>query len=247
MPTRVEEVADKLRNQILAGDFGKYGRLPSREELATQHNTSRDTINKAVALLQAEGLLSPKGQRGVVVSGERVRIQGITARFDLELEKRGLTPYEENIEEPSQVPAPTSIAQAMNIEEGTPVVRRYRRQGIIQADDKIPYRLAENFYPTTLVDESILEQMQRDEQLDVVLAIKEKSGKAPVRVHEDVIGRLPTAPERDLLQLKANVPLLEVRRINFAADDTVIMANKITFVANFFILSYDYPVSHWKN
>jgi GntR family transcriptional regulator len=246
--TTVPEIAEALRDRILAGDFGQYGRLPVATDLANQYHVSRDTINRAIKQLQAEGYLESRGEgrRGVTISRSRVRVQGITARFDLELQNLGLTPVESNVDSPSIVPASDQVARALGIAEGTPVVRRFRKQGVEQEDITTPYRLAENFYPTTLVDRSTLERMQEDDRLDVVLAIKEKHNKVPVRVHEDVIARLPTSRERELLNITPQTPVLEVNRINYAEDDTVIMVNKIIFVANLFILSYDYPVGHWK-
>jgi DNA-binding GntR family transcriptional regulator len=60
-------------------------------------------------------------------------------------------------------------------------------------------------------------------------------------VHEDVIGRLPTQDEQDLLKIVRSTPVLEVHRTYFAEDDTtVMMYSRITFVASFFVLSYDY-------
>ncbi|MBV9691066.1 MAG: GntR family transcriptional regulator [Ktedonobacteraceae bacterium] len=246
--TTVTEVAEALRTRVLAGDFGQFGRLPPAIDLATEYHVSRDTINRAIRLLQAEGYLESRGEgkRGMTISRSRVRIQGITARFDLELLKLGLVPIETNIDEPAIVPAPPQVAQALGVGTGTPVVRRFRKQGAEQAGTAIPYRLAENFYPTVLADEAILAQMQRDDRFDVILAIREKHGKAPARLHEDVIGRLPTSQERQLLNITAQTPVLEVNRVSYAEDDTVIMINKIIFVANLFVLSYDYPTGHWK-
>ena len=125
-------------------------------------------------------------------------------------------------------------------------MRRFRKQGAIQDGTVTPYRLAENFYPTTLADATMLKQMQRDERFDVILAMREKYGKAPARVHEDVIGRLPTGLERKLLNITPQTPVLEVSRVSYAEDDTVIMVNKLIFAANLFVLSYDYPTGHWK-
>ena len=77
---------------------------------------------------------------------------------------------------------------------------------------------------------------------DVVLAIQRTHGKVIKRVHEDVIGRLPTSREQELLKTVRNAPVLEVQRTNYAADDdkTVIMFNRFIFVASYFVLSYDY-------
>src|SRR5260370_24518263 len=146
--TQGPEVEEALRERIQAGDFGQYGRLPPATDLANQYHVSRDTINRALKLLQAEGYLESRGEgtRGVIISRSRVRIQGITARFDLELQKLGLVPSESNIDEPASVPAPPQIARALGISEGTSVVRRFRKQGAEQEGTVIPYRLAENFY-----------------------------------------------------------------------------------------------------
>ena len=226
--TKIDSIADALRQRIVNGDFGTAGRLPSLRLLSEEYGTTHETMNKVIQRLQAEGLLTSLGRAGVFVNKPRTRIPGITACFDLYLQQQGLTPEETNIDE----------AKAMGIAEGTPVVRRLRRQGTTST----PYRLAENFYPVDLAGGSILERMQKDARLDVLQAIKEAHGKVIKRVHEDVIGRLPTSREQELLKIVRNSPLLEVQRTNYAEDDdtTVIMFNRIIFVASHFVLSYDY-------
>jgi DNA-binding GntR family transcriptional regulator len=240
---KVDTIADAFRQRILAGEYGTSGRLPSLRLLADEYGTTRETMNKVVQRLQAEGLLVSQGRAGVFVSKPRTRIPGITARFDLYLQEQGLTPVETNIDEPAVVSAPSEVARVFGIAEGAPVVRRMRLQGTAT----IPYRLAENFYPIDLVGGSILEQMQKDARFDVLLAIKEAHSKVIKRVHEDVIGRLPTSQEQELLKIVRNAPVLEVQRTNFAEDDdtTVIMFNRIIFVASHFVLSYDYTTPLW--
>jgi DNA-binding GntR family transcriptional regulator len=246
--SKVGQIADDLRNQILSGVYGK-GRLPTGRELAKEFGASRDTIQKVLTRLEAEGILEGVGERGAVIRRSRIRIPGLTNRFDFTIQEQGYDPFEENIDPPASVPAPPEVAKALAVKEGTPVIRRFRKQGSREGEGKDTiktiYRLAENFYPSTLVDETILEQMQKDERYDVLLAIKKKHNQAIVRVHEDVIGRLPTAHEEELLNIVTYAPVIEVQRTNYANDGTVVMFNKIIFVANYFILSYDYPVSHW--
>ncbi len=195
--TSLIDVADALRDRITKGDFGKYGRLPPVADLSHQFGVSRDTVNRALQLLQAEGYLESRGEnkRGLVINRSRIRLQGITARFDFELQKQGLIPFEANIDEPTIIPASEQVAQYLNITIETPVVRRFRKQGVKQEGTVLPYRLAENFYPTTLVDEVMIDKMRKDNCFDVIVAIKEKYNKMPVRIHEDVIGRLPRSQE----------------------------------------------------
>lgn len=240
--TKIDAIAEAFREHIRAGDFGTRGRLPSLRMLAEEFGTTNETINKVVQLLQAEGLLISRGHAGVFINTPRTRIPGITARFDLYLQEQGLKPMEENVIEPSVIAAPADVASAMGIAEGAEVVRRMRLQGTTT----VPYRLAENFYPLDLAGGAILERMKQDARLDVLLAIKETHGKVIKRVHEDVIGRLPTKQEQKLLKIVRTAPVLEVQRTNYAEDDsTVIMFNRIIFVANYFVLSYDYTTPLW--
>ena len=240
---KVDTIADAFRERILSGEYGTSGRLPSLRLLADEFGTTRETMNKVVQRLQAEGLLVSQGRAGVFVNKPRTRIPGITTRFDLYLQEQGLTPVETNIDEPAVVSAPPEVARVLGIAEGVSVVRRMRLQGTATT----PYRLAENFYPVDLAGESILEQMRKDARFDVLLAIKEAHGKVIKRVHEDVIGRLPTSREQELLKIVRNAPVLEVQRTNYAEDDdtTVIMFNRIIFVASHFVLSYDYTTPLW--
>lgn len=242
--SKVDEITNALRQRIVAGEFGTGGRLPSLRMFASQYGTTQETMNKAIQRLQSEGLLSSLGRQGVYVHMPRARIPGILPRFDKYLEELGFNPVETNIDEPAVVPAPEDVATVFNIAPGSPVVHRLRRQGTTTAH----YRLAENFYPVTLVDDYILQQMQTDERFDAILAIKQKHGKIIKRVHEDVIARLPDQRVQELLKLVRGAPVLEVKQTNYAEDDqTVIMYNKIIFVASFFVLSYDYEAAYWKN
>lgn len=240
--TKVDAILEKLRQQIVRGDFGTLGRLPSLRMLAEQYETTRETVNKAVQQLQAEGLLISHGTAGVFVSS-RTRMPGITARFDLYLKQRGLIPVETDVDKPSFVSASSEVAKVFDVVEGTPVARRYRRQGTTEAH----YRLTENFYPTNLVDEAILKYMQEDVSFDVLLAIKERRGKAVKYIHETVIGRLPTSREQELLRIVRNSPVLEAHRTSKADDEnhTAIMFSRIIYVASYFELTYDYTVPYW--
>ncbi len=74
-----------------------------------------------------------------------------------------------------------------------------------------------------------------------------------IRVRDDVVGRLPTSQEQELLQIVRNTPVLEVLRITYGADEggkdeseMAIMFSQIIFVANFFLLSYEYT-PYWEN
>lgn len=243
--TRVDNINDEFRQHILDGKYGTAGRLPSLRMLAKEFNTTHETMNKVIQRLQAEGLLRSLGRAGVFVNISYKRIPGITPRFDLYLEEMGLTPVETNMKPPAIVPAPAEVAKAFDIEEGSPVVSRFRRQGTPDAH----YRLAENFYPVELVNEGIVEQIKYDERFDVLMAIREKHNLIIESAHEDVIARFPSREEIEQLKIVRNTPVFDISRTSYGAkeDGPVIMFSHIICVANYFILSYDYAVPYWRD
>ena len=234
---KIDEITDVLRQRILSGEFGTAGRLPSLRMFAQQLGTTRETMNKAFQRLQAEGLVSSLGPAGVFVRASRARIPGTTSHMDTYLKQLGLESVETTIGTPGIVPAPGDVAQVLGVSENTPVVRRLQRGGTTTAH----YQLVESFYPVELAGGAILERLQRDTSLNVLAAIREAHGRRVQRVHEDVIGRFPSQQEQDLLKVVRNTPMLDAQRTYYAEDDTtVIMFSRVSMVASYFVLSYDY-------
>jgi DNA-binding GntR family transcriptional regulator len=242
--TKVDSITGAFRQYILRGDFGPMGKLPSLRVLAEQFDTTRETMKKVIQRLLADGLIVSHGTAGMFLSSH-TRMPGITARFDLYLKDQGLTPVEADIDEPSVIPAPIEVARVFDSEVGTPVARRYRRQGTTEAH----YRLTEHFYAPHLVDQTMVEQMQKDVSFDLLHAIKQKYGKKVKHLHETVIGRLPTSKEQGLLRIARTSPILEVHRTSYADDDehTPVLFSRILYVARYFELSYDYTVPYWPD
>ena len=63
--TKIDSIADALRQRIVNGDFGTAGRLPSLRLLSEEYGTTHETMNKVIQRLQAEGLLTSLGRAGV--------------------------------------------------------------------------------------------------------------------------------------------------------------------------------------
>lgn len=59
-----QEIARELREQIVRGDFGANGRLPSERALVTRFQVQRNTIRQALSLLEQEGHIATEGKRG---------------------------------------------------------------------------------------------------------------------------------------------------------------------------------------
>lgn len=58
------EIADHIRGQIASGDLGPGDQAPSEREIARGWRVTRDTANKALALLRSEGLIETEHGKG---------------------------------------------------------------------------------------------------------------------------------------------------------------------------------------
>ena len=65
--TKEEQVADYLREGIIAGRFARGARL-KQQEIATLLNTSITPVREALKLLEAEGYVSGDNYRGAIVA-----------------------------------------------------------------------------------------------------------------------------------------------------------------------------------
>lgn len=63
-----DRVADRLRQSIAAGGFGRRGLLPGERDLAQQFGVSRTTLRRALATLVAEGVIAQRQGLGTVVT-----------------------------------------------------------------------------------------------------------------------------------------------------------------------------------
>src|SRR2546423_6556078 len=62
------QIAGILRREIQSGDYPAGSVMPSEPELGERFGVSRSVINRALALLRAEGLVRPQRGRGTTVN-----------------------------------------------------------------------------------------------------------------------------------------------------------------------------------
>ena len=64
---RYLEIASDLRVRILGGEWKPGSNLPRMQDLADEFGANRDTVARAVAILEAEGLVWAVPRRGTIV------------------------------------------------------------------------------------------------------------------------------------------------------------------------------------
>jgi GntR family transcriptional regulator len=240
--TKVDELAERLRVRIRNNEFGTAGRIPPHRVLAEQFNTTRETVNKVIHLLQSEGLLVSR-VKSVYVRPPLLRLPTFVANFDQYIRDRGMEPVSEFLEKPAMVPVPDDIADLIERKRGELVPHRLLRQGIRYPAGIVYYRLSENFYNPDLVKDEIFLGLQSDPQFNTWTAMKSKHGVEVVSSKNVAVARLVTLREQEYLEVVRGTPILEIRRVQLAQDGLVVMVNKISFIGSLFELPFAAEVS----
>lgn len=263
---KVVDVIQHLKREIESGVYQTKGIItsivPPHRQLAKQFDTTLDTITRAIANLQAQGLVLTSG-RNIIVNPVKLSIPGVTPSFDSFLVENDLTPYFENVGEPEIIEMDKEQARAFNLEPGTRVVRRLRLQGEIrhdkpQAKEKttkngngkgliIWYRLAETMYDLKLIEQvggqAWIEEIKTNPRFNIIKEIEKKTGQKVTHASSELVPRFPNLQEQELLNISYQTPVIEHWRKCYSDDGTLIMFNRIVLVSYAFRFSFDYPIS----
>lgn len=239
--TKVDILAEKLRQRISGGEFGHSGRIPPHRVLAEQYSTTRETVNKAIQLLQSEGLLISK-EKSIYVKPPLLKLPAFIANYDQYVRDRDLEPVSVFLESPGLVPAPGFVAALMKRVEGEMVPHRLLLQGIKYPAGIVYYRLSENFYNPDLIKDEIFKGVQDDPQFNTWVAMKAKYGVEVLRSDNTAIARLPTLQEQEHLEIVRGTPVLELNRVQVARNNLAVMVNRLVFVGSLFELSFSSDV-----
>ncbi|MER6817924.1 GntR family transcriptional regulator [Spirillospora sp. NPDC000708] len=112
-----EQMAAEMRARIMAGDLAPGTQLPSTAHLVAEFGVSNTTVQKALAVLKAEGYLTSRQGKGVYVRDRQPFRVEVGAYF---APAPGGYSYE--LLEVGEVPAPNAVAAAFNIADGDHVL-----------------------------------------------------------------------------------------------------------------------------
>lgn len=218
-------IAADLRQAIADGEYRVGHQLPSGTMLVERYGVARQTVQNAIDLLRAEGLVIGRQGAGWFVAEPRMRyyasMTGSRAKrleadrqldtFAQQVEAQGKTARQESTIE--QVPADEEIAGKLGIPPGRPVVVRRR----VQFADDEPIQLGDSYYPLDIVVYSkIMDPADIPEGTDQVL---EDLGHTPTRYEDEIICRMPAEDESAALKLFAGTPVHRLLRTTFDQND----------------------------
>lgn len=116
---QARQIADILRHQIHTGALGDT--LPSEQQLAAEHDTSRNTIRDALALLRDEGLIDRGPRVGTRVTGRKMD-HGLDALLGLQETLAGCGTVRNEVRVGRSITAPPVVARRLGSNPGDQVV-----------------------------------------------------------------------------------------------------------------------------
>lgn len=120
------QLAATLRQQLEDGRYGTNAALPAERELATSFSVSRDTVRKAIRLLEEQGVVYSDHGRGTFAAPEAVRqMSRFLDSFTDDALKRGNAPGQ-RILRLETVAADMALASLLQIAPGTELQRLQR-------------------------------------------------------------------------------------------------------------------------
>ncbi|MFJ5645800.1 GntR family transcriptional regulator [Streptomyces sp. NPDC093223] len=213
---RYEEIAEDLAARITGDEFPAGSTLPGYKELAspTHYDASKATIEKALGLLEARGLV-----RAVKRGGLRIRRPGprrvVGTTIDRHPARGYVFPSASSISEPWQLhgrlqvdrlPVPGPIAERLGIPKGTETVRR---RTVTSPAGEGPYQISDEW-----IHPDLLQQIQ---QLGEPLLgpgglpeLAEQAGHGPLAWHRRTRARQPEGDEAQLLEIPSALWVMEM-------------------------------------
>jgi len=230
-------LAATLQQELEAGRYAPNAPLPAERELAATFNVSRDTVRKAIRLLEEQGVLYSDHGRGTFAAPESVRsMSRFLDSFTDDAIKRGSAPGQ-RILTLGPVVADMAIASLLEIEAGAPLVR-LRRLRLLGG---VPVGLQDSWLN---LPAGATVRHQRLEALgSLYRLLVEDLGVTPSECLESLSAVTALPEEAELLQVASDSPLLACERITLSDR-----RQPIEYCAMRYVPSYRYKtrISKWS-
>lgn len=247
-PSQYRQLANLLRDAIVRGDYPAGSRFPSEPELAAEHDVSRPTVNRALLVLRAEGLIKVERGKGTIVrrvpriarhattrySRANREHAGARGAFDREIARLGFEPRSE-LARVGRITPPADVATALALQAGDDALIRKRH---MYADD-VPVQLATSYLPWSIAEGTRL--VEQDTGPGGTYSVLAELGLAPARFTETIALRQSLPEEAAFLRLDDEQHVLEIFHIAWTSDKRPVEVTIHVLPPHQWELHYDWP------
>jgi len=223
--SRYRTIADEIKARIEAEEWKTGDRLPRLDDFAETYSANRDTIARAIAVLETEGYvlaiqgsgitvrygaLRPRRKRGDTV---RRNQQMLGYSFPSASGQEKWVRHGAATNEPVRLEDPR-IAHLIKVPPGTEVLRRHRVTG---PPDEAPFQINISWIHPRVAD--IVVDVDANPAAGEWLYRIEQAGHWPIEWREVHRARMPSKEEAALLQIPTSLPVLEIVREGLSGQD----------------------------
>ncbi len=223
--SRYRDIAAQIRERIEAGEWAPGTKLPKLDDFAGQYGANRDTVNRAIGVLEVEGYVCAVQGSGITVRYGAMRPP--RPRGDLVKRNERATGYsfpsasgqELWVQHGAAEMAPAVLedarpAKLLGVPAGTEVLRRFRVTG---PASEAPYQVVTSWIHPRVAD--LVTGVAGDAAAGEWLMRIEKGGHWPISWVEFHRSRQPTKEEAALLRIPDSLPVLEITRLGTSGGD----------------------------
>ncbi|MDG9686818.1 GntR family transcriptional regulator [Streptomyces sp. DH18] len=253
MTPKWRELADKLADQIKAGEYGPGAQLPHIRDLVDAGEGSKSTVHAAYKALEAEGLVTSSRGHGTVVR-QQVPLKRLgIARYDKAKWRDGdevafiadrvasgrTYRRNEQTQTVSLIEAPPSAAAAHGLSEGAVV---YARARLVKEGEQPTHTLTSYYRPEHVEGTRLVDPTPGPAGRGGGFRVLYDAGYEIDHMKEAIFARAATSGEVKTLQLPPGEPVVELHRTTYTADGTVVEFAIGVHAASRFAWEYDFKV-----
>ncbi|MER8034702.1 GntR family transcriptional regulator [Streptomyces hydrogenans] len=243
-----QKIAADLRRRITRGDLPPGSKLGSTAELMEQYGgVANTTVQKALQVLKAEGILEGLPGKGVYVRQHAQQAvepsaymrpvgPGESYPWMSEAAKRRQTGRIQLLGVEVVVP-PVEVADALRLDVGE---RAVLRRQILFLDEE-PTELTRSYYPLSLVEGTAV--LERKRILGGTPALLGSMGFPPREFVDELSSEIPTEEEVVALELPKDMPVLVAFRVVYSDGGRPIEATLMTKAAHRYRMRYRLPLA----
>lgn len=246
------DLAAILREAINDGTYPPDGTLPKQQDIAAEHDVNVNTVRKAVAMLEAEGLVTPVRRKGTVVRPRPVMRRLGVERYAKRKWKYGLVAFAADREASGQpwkrddqtnvveiVPADEEVANMLDLAVGE---RVYARKRLVKQDGKPTHTLTSYYRIEDVAGTPIVDPQPGTATPGGGFAVLTMQGMEPHHMTETFYSRMPTPDEASELEIPAGEPVMILHRTTYTSEDRAVEFARGVHKASRFAWSYTFDI-----
>ncbi|MEU1731176.1 GntR family transcriptional regulator [Streptosporangium sp. NPDC020145] len=254
--SQYREIASIVRARVQDGTYARGDQLPREEDLAAQLGVNRVTVNRALKVLVAEGLLRVHRGKGTFVrelpplprhaavrhSREHRERGGSRGALATELAELGYDLRSDNTVGPGR--PPEHVAEILDVDpEAESVIVRTRHMKVVPSagSGEVPVQIATSYIPRVIADGTPI--AESDSGVGGISSRLEELGHGQREIEERITVRPPSPEESRLLEMADDQRVYDITHIGWTADDRPVKVTTYVMPTHQWDLRYRYPVN----